>query len=50
MLFLADESLEAPVVEALRSAGNDVVAVAEGHPGADDDVVLELARSETASS
>ena len=45
MRFLADESCDFSVVKALRAAGHDVTAVAEGPlRGADDDKVIELAR------
>src|SRR6266540_2676142 len=43
MEFLADESCAFAVVRALRSAGHEVVAVAEISPRADDEVVLDLA-------
>jgi predicted nuclease of predicted toxin-antitoxin system len=46
MQFLADESCDFAVVRALRAAGDDVLAVAEISPRADDDAVLELARIE----
>lgn len=46
MRFLADESCDFAVVAALRAAEHDVAAVAEISPGAEDDVVLALARSE----
>ena len=46
MLFLADESCDFAVVRALRSAGHEIVAVAEVSPRADDDALLELARRE----
>jgi predicted nuclease of predicted toxin-antitoxin system len=45
--FLADESCDFVVVEALRTAGHDVTAVVDTHPGAGDDVVLMLARAES---
>jgi len=41
--FLADESCDFAVVRALRSAGFDVVAVAEVVPRALDEAVIELA-------
>jgi predicted nuclease of predicted toxin-antitoxin system len=41
--FLADESCDFAVVRALRSAGHDVVAVAEISPGAEDAQILHLA-------
>lgn len=40
---MADESCAAPVIHALRTAGHDVVAIAEVAPGARDDQVLERA-------
>ncbi len=46
MRFLADESCDFAVVTALRAAGHDLSAVVEINPGAEDDVVLALARSE----
>ena len=46
MRFLADESCDFAVVTALRAAGHDLSAVVEINPGAQDDVVLALARSE----
>ncbi len=47
MLFLADESCDFGVVAALRDAGHDVSAIVEISPGAEDEVVLALARSES---
>jgi predicted nuclease of predicted toxin-antitoxin system len=44
--FLADESCDFTVVNALRNAGHDITAIAEINPGVEDDVVLALARSE----
>jgi predicted nuclease of predicted toxin-antitoxin system len=44
--FLADESCDFVVVSALRAAGHDVTTVADVNPGAEDDLVLALARSE----
>ena len=46
MRFLADESCDAAVFRALRTAGHEVLAVAEISPRADDEAVLELARGE----
>lgn len=43
MRFLADESCDFAVVRALRDAGHDVHAVADGHRGIDDPDVLDLA-------
>ena len=47
MRFLADESCDFAVVKALRIAGHDVTSVADAHPGADDDLVLRRAHSES---
>lgn len=47
MRFLADESCDAAVIRALRSAGHDVKAVSESVPGATDRVVLESAALES---
>lgn len=46
MRFLADENCDLAVVRALRSAGHDVVAVAERSPRAEDPEVIHLALSE----
>ena len=46
MRFLADESCDAAVVAALRKAGYDVKAVAEDSSGAQDALVIDLARRE----
>jgi hypothetical protein len=43
MRFLADESCDFAVVRALRAAGHDVRAVADGSAGVDDDIVLDAA-------
>jgi predicted nuclease of predicted toxin-antitoxin system len=43
MRFLADESCDFLVVRALRSAGHDVVAIAEVSPREEDDAVMERA-------
>ena len=39
MLFLADESCDFNIVRALRTAGHEVIAVAEISPRADDQEV-----------
>lgn len=44
--FLADEGCDFAVVRALRAAGYDVKTVKEMHPGAEDEVVAELAIKE----
>jgi predicted nuclease of predicted toxin-antitoxin system len=46
MRFLADESCDIVVVRTLRSAGHDVLSVAESARGAKDPAVLALARNE----
>lgn len=44
--LLANENFPAPSTRALRSAGLDVLAIAEGHAGMTDRDVPELARFE----
>jgi predicted nuclease of predicted toxin-antitoxin system len=44
--FLADESCDFVVVTALRAVGHDVSAIGEINPGADDEIVLALSRSQ----
>lgn len=46
MRFLADESCDFAVVRALRDSGPDVIAITELSPGAKDEAVLAVARSE----
>jgi len=46
MRFLADESCDFTFVRVLRSAGHDVLAVAESAAGASDDKVIALAHSQ----
>ena len=46
MRFVADESCDFGVVRALRAAGHDVFAVAEGDPRAEDSTVIDRAVSE----
>jgi len=46
MEFLADESCAGPVIQALREAGHDVIAIAEIAKGAKDEEVLERAANE----
>ena len=43
MNFLADESCAGPVIQALRGAGHDVVAIAEATKGSADEVVMARA-------
>jgi hypothetical protein len=40
MNLLADESIDAPIVEALRSVGHQVLYVTEMSPGITDEAVL----------
>lgn len=47
MRFLADESCDFAVVTALRAAGHDVSAIVEINPGAEDQVVVARARSDS---
>ena len=46
MRFLADESCDFAVVRTLRSAGHDVLAIAEVSPRIGDEEVLKQARDE----
>lgn len=46
MNFVADESCAMPLIQALRDAGHDVVAIAEVAKGATDGQVLERALNE----
>lgn len=48
MSFLADESVDWPIVERLRQEGYQVWYVAELGPGMTDEAVLKLANQETA--
>lgn len=48
MKFLADENLDAQIVEQLRQEGHQVLYVVEMEPGIPDDVVLNLANQESA--
>jgi predicted nuclease of predicted toxin-antitoxin system len=46
MNFLADESVDFPIVEKLREEGHSVLAIAEMSPSISDDDVLEIANSQ----
>ncbi len=46
MNFVADEGVDAPIVEALRSVGHDVLYIAEIKSGISDDKVLAYANEE----
>lgn len=43
MRFVVDESVDAPIAEALRQSGHDVWCVQENCVGIDDDTVLSMA-------
>ena len=43
MKLVADESVDFPIIESLRTAGHDVLAVVELAPGINDETVLEMA-------
>jgi hypothetical protein len=45
MRFLADESCDAAVIANLRKAGHEVKAISEERSGAEDSLVIELARA-----
>lgn len=46
MNFLADEGVDKPIVDLLRSSGFDVHYILETHPGSLDEVVLSIANDE----
>lgn len=46
MKFLADESVDKPIVTMLRNEGFDIDYVLELNPGADDETILDLAWSQ----
>lgn len=48
MNFLADESVDRPVVEGLRQEGFEVSYIVELAPGISDDAVIDLANQKTA--
>jgi transcriptional regulator len=43
MNFVADESVDAPIVHKLRKNGHTVFSIAEKLPGIDDEAVLKIA-------
>lgn len=43
MKFVADEGLDAPIVQALRDGGHDVYYIKDEHPGLSDEEVLKIA-------
>ncbi len=48
MNFVADESVDRPIVDRLRQEGHSVWYVAEMEPGISDDAVLDIANREAA--
>lgn len=46
MKFVADESLDFPVIIALREAGHDVYSIKEQSPRMSDDVILKIANAQ----
>ncbi|HVU95660.1 MAG TPA: DUF5615 family PIN-like protein [Puia sp.] len=46
MNFLADEGVDKPIVDLLRSSGFDVHYILETHPGSFDEEVLRIANEE----
>ncbi|MCU0599002.1 MAG: DUF5615 family PIN-like protein [Desulfobacterales bacterium] len=43
MNFVADESVDQPIVSLLRDQGHSVIAVVEMEPGISDETVLNIA-------
>ncbi len=48
MNFLADESVDQPIVERLRHYGHNVLSVAEMEPSISDEIVLAMANQQDA--
>lgn len=48
MNFVADESVDQPIIERLRADGHDVVAIAELKPGIPDEEVLSISANSDA--
>jgi predicted nuclease of predicted toxin-antitoxin system len=46
MKFIADENIENPPFNFLRSQGHDVIDIKEVNPGADDEEVLNTANKD----
>lgn len=46
MKFMADESVDYPIIELLRTNGFDVKSISEDSPSVSDDVVLDLTNNE----
>ena len=47
MKLLADEGVDKPIVDLLRSSSFDVHYILETHQGAEDETVLQIAQEET---
>jgi predicted nuclease of predicted toxin-antitoxin system len=47
MKLLADEGVDKPIVDLLRSSGFDVHYILETYQGAEDETVLQIAHEET---
>ena len=47
MKFLADENIEKPIIEFLKTKGHDVFAVADHCPGTADEDILKIANQES---
>jgi predicted nuclease of predicted toxin-antitoxin system len=45
MKFVADEGLDAPIVEALRNNGHEVFYIKEECPGSSDEQVLQISNN-----
>jgi len=48
MNFIADESLDFPIIAALRGSGYTVYSIMEKSPGTDDETVLKIASDQAA--
>lgn len=48
MNFVADESVDGPIVDLLRSKGHPIVYIAEMKQGVDDQTVFDLANNDRA--
>jgi hypothetical protein len=46
MKLVADEGVDKPIVDALRTAGFDVLYILETNQGADDEFILNLANEQ----
>ena len=47
MKFLADEGVDKPIVDLLRSSGFDVHYILETHRGSEDEMILQIANEES---